>query len=132
MTPVRRLPTTQSGQTSKYTTLVSDCASVSELLQMNCSQFPDAGQYLAVAAKFDLCTNHCEMEPTICWVFILRLAKENSQAIAGLRVKHLFSSLLRVVEKVNTMNSNISDSAGFTCTYTEGVICGKIIKGHIL
>lgn len=35
-------------------------------LKMNSSQLPDAGQYLAVAAVLDLCTNHCGKETAIC------------------------------------------------------------------
>lgn len=34
--------------------------------KMNSSQSPDAGQYLAAAAKLDLCTDRCGEEPSIC------------------------------------------------------------------
>ncbi len=36
------------------------------LLKMSSRQLPDAGQYLAAAAKLDLCADHCGGEPSIC------------------------------------------------------------------
>lgn len=79
-TPVSLLLNTQSGQTSKYTTLVSD----DELLKTNSSQLPVAGQYLAAAAEpsfvcraLRTATNHLLVH---C---ILWLGKENPQVIAG-------------------------------------------------
>lgn len=90
MTPVRLLLTTQSGQTSKYTTSVSDstfCFCVAE--KKNSGRSPDAGQYLAVAAKLDLCTDHCGKGNNRLLVVVLfnsmsgKRKKKNPQAIAG-------------------------------------------------
>lgn len=71
-TPVRRLPSTQSGQTSKYTTSVSDSTVVSVSLKMSSGAIARCWSILGCGCRRLICVAIiAERKPTICSGFFI-------------------------------------------------------------